>query len=42
MIFFDQDSAYVFPGFPENLDKIVPMFIKRIKELLHRGFKWLA
>lgn len=42
MIFFDQDSAYVFPGFPENIDQILPELIKRIKGVFHRGFKWLA
>ncbi len=42
MIFFDQDSAYVFPGFPENLDQIVPMFIKRLKGVIKRVWRWMA
>lgn len=42
MIFFDQDSAYVFPGFPENLDQIVPAFIKRMKEAIYRVIRRLA
>lgn len=42
MIFFDQDSAYVFPGFPADIDQIVPKFIKRIKELVQRGTSWYS
>ena len=42
MIFFDMDSAYVFPGFPENLDKIVPMFIKRMKGVIKYVIRWMA
>lgn len=42
MIFFDQDSAYVFPGFPSNIDQIVPSFIKRMKGVLRRVRRWMA
>lgn len=42
MIFFDQDSAYVFPGFPSDIDQIVPNLIKRMKGLIKRVWRWMA
>lgn len=42
MIFFDMDSAYVYPGFPSNIDQIVPAFITRIKEVFQRVIRRLA
>lgn len=42
MIFFDSDSAYVFPGFPENIDQVLPKFIKRMKGVINHVIRWLA
>ncbi len=42
MIFFDMDSAYVFPGFPSNIDKVVPTLIKHMKGVIKRVWRWMA
>ena len=42
MIFFDMDSSYVYPGFPSNIDMVVPNFIKRVRRILKNVFRWLA
>ena len=42
MIFFDMDSAYVFPGFPADIDQIVPAFIKHMKGVIRRVIRRLA
>lgn len=42
MIFFDMDSAYVYPGFPSNIDMVVPNFIKRFRRILKHVFRRMA